>query len=89
MPHHRFKNIHSVAFGIGDLFVLVVHTTVAGVLNSTLSQSEAVIPLFPISGPRKWPPPRSLSVSQADAVAHTLDREFRGPAVRWAPGFPH
>lgn len=25
MPHHRFKNIHSVAFGIGDLFVFALH----------------------------------------------------------------
>ena len=45
-PQHRFKNIQSVAFGIGDLFVFVVHTTVDGVLNSNPSESEAVVRIF-------------------------------------------
>jgi hypothetical protein len=88
-PQHRFKNIHSVAFGIGDLFVFVLHTTVAGVLNSNPSQSEAVIPLFPIDVSCNWPPPRSLSVREANDIAHTLDRALWGPSVRWVPGFPH
>ncbi len=29
-PDHKFKNIHSVAFGIGDLFVFALYTTVDG-----------------------------------------------------------
>jgi hypothetical protein len=87
-PQHRFKNIHSIALGIGDLFVFVLHTTVAGVLNSNPSQSDAVIPLFPIDLACNWPPPRTLSADDAYAIAHTLNRELRGPTVRWRPGFP-
>jgi hypothetical protein len=89
MPHHKFKNIHSVAFGIGDLFVFALYTTVAGVLNANPTQSEAVIRIFPIVDSCNWPPPRSLSVIKANAMADTLNRLLRGPTVRWAPGFPH
>jgi len=89
MPHHRFKNIHSVAFGIGDLFVFVIHTTVNRVLHSNPSQSVALIPIFPAAGPCAWPPPRSLSVSEANNTANALDRSFRSPRFRWAPGFPN
>jgi hypothetical protein len=87
-PHHRFKNIHSVAFGIGDLFVFALYTSVAGVLNSNSIQSNALIQIFPIVGSCNWPPPRSLPVVEANAVAGALDRLLRSPAVRWAPGFP-
>jgi hypothetical protein len=89
MPHHRFKNIHSVAFGIGDLFVFVIHTTVAGVEDAlTFNQPEGVIPVFPVVGPANWPPPKRLCGSEASAVADTLNRLFRCPRVRWVPGFP-
>jgi len=88
MPHHRFKNIHSVAFGVGDLFVLAIQTTVNGVLNSNPTRSDALIPLFPVVRPCTWPPLQSLSVSEANNAADTLDRSFRGSNVRWAPGFP-
>jgi hypothetical protein len=87
-PQHRFKNIHSVAFGIGDLFIFVIHTTVNGVLNSNPSQSDALIPVFPIATACTWPPPQSLSAGEATHVALTLDRQFCSPAVRWAPGYP-
>ena len=30
------KNIHSVALGVGDLFILAIHTTVDGVLDSPM-----------------------------------------------------
>jgi hypothetical protein len=88
MPHHRFKNIHSVAFGIGDLFVFVVQTTVEGLIKFNTPPSGAVIPLFPVAGSCNWPPTRSLSEGEASAVAGTLDRLFTSPAVRWMPGFP-
>ena len=78
-PQHRFKNIQSVAFGIGDLFVFVLHTTVDGVLNSNPIESEAVVRIFPIVGSRNWPPPRSHTVSEANSMANTLDRLFKGP----------
>ena len=87
-PQHRFKNIHSVAFGIGDLFVLAIYTTVDGVLNSNPIESEAVVRIFPVLGPRNWPPPRSFTVSEADAAANTFDRLFNAPNVHWVPGFP-
>jgi len=88
MPHHRFKNIHSVAFGICDLFVFALYTTLAGLFDSNPIQSEPVIRLFPVGGSYSWPP-RSLSVMEADYFADTLGRRLRGPTVRWAPGFPN
>jgi hypothetical protein len=89
MPHHRLKNIHSVAFGIGDLFVFVIHTTVAAIADAlTFRQSEAVVPVFPILDPVSWPPPRRLSGNEANAVANMLNRLASSPNVRWAPGFP-
>jgi hypothetical protein len=87
-PDHKFKNIHSVAFGIGDLFVFALYTTVAGVLNANPIESEAVIRIFPIVDSCSWPPPRSLSALEANAMADTLNRLLRGPTVRWVPGFP-
>ncbi len=84
-PQHRLKNIHSVAFCIGDLFVLVLHTTVEGVLNSNPSQPGPVVPLFPVTGPCDWPPPRSLSADEARALADTLGRRLRDPKVPWRP----
>lgn len=86
IPHHRFKNIHSVAFGIGDIFVFALYTTVAGVLNSDPSQSDAVIRIFPFIDTCSWPP-RSLSGDEANHFADTLGRLLRDSAVRWAPGF--
>ncbi len=88
-PDHKFKKIHSVAFGIGDLFVFALYTTVDGVLNANPIQSEAVVRIFPIVASCSWPPPRSLSVLEANAVADTLDRLLRGPTVRWVPRYPH
>ena len=87
-PSHRFKNIHSVAFAIRDLFVFALYTSVAGVLNSAPTQSQALTRVFPPTGPVDWPPPRSLTAAEATAIALTLPREFRSPNVRWAPGFP-
>jgi hypothetical protein len=86
---HRFKNIHSVAFGIGDLFVYVLHTTVAGVLNSKPEHSANVVPVHPEVGSYNWPPPRRLAVDDANAIASSLVRHLRGPSIRWAPGFPY
>jgi hypothetical protein len=87
-PQHRFKNIHSVAFGIGDLFVLAIYTTVDGILNANPIESEAVVRIFPTVGSCNWPPKRSFTVGEADAAANILDRLFRAPNVRWVPGFP-
>ena len=83
---HRHKNMHSVAFGIGDLFVLVIHTTVEGIFSADINHSEALLPLWPIIGPLTWPPPRSLSGSEAEALAVSLDRETNSPAIHWLPG---
>lgn len=89
MPHRKFKNIHSVGFGIGDLFVFALYTTVAGVLNANPTQSEAVIRSFPIVDSCNWLAPPSLSVIETNAMADTLNRLLSGPTVRWASGLSH
>lgn len=85
-PEHRSKNIHSVTFGIGDLLVHVLHTTVSGLdLDLNLSQPHVVVPLFPYSELIDWPTARNLTVNEAAFLAHTLDRLFRTHMVRWQP----
>jgi hypothetical protein len=85
-PDHRFRNIHSVAFGIGDLFVWVIQTTVPGTLNSGSITPELLVPLFPVLGPVNWPPARCLYPAEATRFAGRLDREFEN--LRWVPGVP-
>jgi hypothetical protein len=87
-PNHQFKNTHSVTFGIGDLFVLVLHSTVKDLdLNLTFEPSgEGVIfPLFPIIGSINWPPIRNLSATEAHSMAWTLKRWLIGHKKRWLP----
>jgi hypothetical protein len=56
MPHHRFKTIHSVAFGIGDLFVFSRFTTVPSVPNPFPDEPAALVQIFPNVSSWSWPP---------------------------------
>jgi len=87
-PQHRFKNIHSVAIGIGDLFIFAMYTTLSGLFNANPNYSDALVPVFPAQGAPTWPPPRRLSGEQAGWIAATLDRMLRGGNVKWVPGWP-
>ena len=86
MPEHKFKNLHSVTFGIGQLLVFVLHTTVKGLdLEVGLSGNGMMVPLWPPNVPFTWPPARTLTSIEATFVAHGLDRMFRGENVIWKP----
>ena len=86
MPEHRFKNLHSVTFGIGQLLVFVLHTTVSGLdLDVGLSRSGMMVSLWPPIAPFAWPPTRTLTSLDATSVAHGLDRMFSGHNVVWKP----
>jgi hypothetical protein len=87
-PQHRFKNIHSVAIGIGDLFIFAVYTTLSGLFTANPIYSEALLPVFPVEGAWTWPPPRRLSSVEAGQIAGTLNRMLRGANVKWVPGWP-
>jgi hypothetical protein len=90
LPTHRFKNTQSITFGIGDLLVYVLHSTVKDLgLNLNIEQSQigAIFPLFPIVGSINWPPIRSLSTAEADFIAGALERWLIGHKARWRP-FP-
>ena len=71
-PHHRFKNTQSVTFGIGDLLIHVLHSTVTDLgADCSFEPAGVVIPLFPIVGSVNWPPIRSLSATEAHYIAGT------------------
>jgi hypothetical protein len=86
-PERRFKNIHSIAIGIGDLFIFALYTTLSGLFNANPLYSEALVPVFPAKDGWAWPPSRRLSGLEAGQIATTLDRMLRGPNVKWVPGW--
>ena len=85
-PEHRFKNLHSVTFGIGQLLVFVLHTTVSGLdLGVNLSQNGMMVPIWPYGGPIAWPSTKVLTGLEATIIAHSLDQAFRSDNVIWKP----
>jgi hypothetical protein len=81
------KNIQETAFGIGDLFIHIFHTTIPGFdLKVDILKPDAVIPLWPPpGGDIIWPPQQRLSVQDAFTVASLLEQLFRQPKVLWMP----
>jgi hypothetical protein len=86
MPHHRLKNIQSIALGLGDAMLFVLHTSVAGV-DLNLMPPTGVKRLYPNPEPFVWPL-FGLSIIEANAVTTSLRRFLHGPDVKWMPGFP-
>jgi hypothetical protein len=85
-PEHKFKNIHSVTFGIGELLVCVVHTTVNGLdLTFNHDQGGLTTSLLPFDRPINWPPAKTLTGFEATFVARGLDDLFRSNNVVWKP----
>jgi hypothetical protein len=85
-PKHKFKNIHTVTFGIGILLVSVLHTTVQDLgLTYNYDQKGLMTSLLPLSGPIVWPLPRYLTGIEANFIAHGLDSLFRSDKVLWKP----
>jgi hypothetical protein len=78
-------NIQAVSFGIGQLFIHVVHTTAPGVdFTMKTNQQGLIFQIFPIVDPViHWPPRRALTVAEARSVAMTIDRLKFDPRFRW------
>ena len=78
------NNIHSVTFGIGDLFIFVLQN------NSNVPlKLEPVIPGFtikilPATAEHRWPPPETIPERLATGIAHTLEEPF-SKAAGWLP----
>jgi hypothetical protein len=88
LPNHRFKNTQSVTFGIGDLLVHVLHSTVTDWgANLSFEPAGVVIPLFPLVGSVNWPPSRGLSATEANYISGMLHRWLIDHKERWRP-FP-
>ena len=85
-PQHRFKNTHTVSFGIGALFVHVIHTTV-GDLSPGMSANhlQFLIPIEPFSGDAVWPPSHALTPLQAAYIANGLNALLQSNHVKWKP----
>jgi hypothetical protein len=85
-PEHKGKNTHSMTFGIGELLVYVIHTTVEG-LDLTFKDIHraSMSALYPFAGPFGWPPARRLNGYEASLIAHCLDKMFRSKNVLWKP----
>jgi hypothetical protein len=85
-PEPKLKNIQSVTFGIGELFVSAFHTTVENLpLTFSLERGGLMTSLLPIGSPIDWPPTKTLTGSEASSIAHDLERLFRSDDVRWMP----
>jgi hypothetical protein len=84
-PEHRFKNIHIVTFGIGELFVCVVHTTVKGLDLTFNFDQTGLTPLLPFGDPVNWPLANPLTALEAAVIARSLDSLFRSDKVLWKP----
>ena len=85
-PEHRLKNLHSVTFGIGQLLVFVLHTTVKGLdVDVAVARNGMMTPLWPIAEPLVWPTTRIVTSIEATFIAHSLDQMFRADKVHWRP----
>jgi hypothetical protein len=85
-PEHRFKNTHSVTFGIGELLVTALHTTVEGLdLAFNYDQRSMMTALLPLPGSITWPSTKILTAYEATFIAHALDGLCRSEKVLWKP----
>jgi hypothetical protein len=84
-PQIMKKNTQTVALGVGQLFVYLMHSTspaVTDFIEKHLPKKLALIHPHP-SGPLTWPPEKRLSVKEANAFAVFLETFTAGPLVQW------
>jgi hypothetical protein len=84
-PEHRFKNTHSVTFGIGELLVTALHTTVEGLDVTFNNDQRRMMSLLPFPGPIEWPSSKILTTFEATFIAHGLDGLCRSDKVLYQP----
>lgn len=89
VPENEFNNVQTVAFGVGDLFIYVLHTTLAGVMQRlAFSDNMGVTAIHPVPSQTSWPPLRRLTVEQASSLANSLEHVIEEPRVSWMPRPP-
>lgn len=76
----RSKNTHSVSFGIGNLFVLVHHSTVSGVLERIPVLHQGLTQVYPLKKELSWPS-MPITWQTANSIASILYKTTNGPNV--------
>jgi hypothetical protein len=80
------KNVHSVTFGIGDLFVHAFHSTLPGLALYSFNETAGLLTLLhPSVGPVMWPPQKRISLPQARAIADAYKTATSGSHIEWKP----
>ncbi len=89
IPKKGTKNMHTVTFGIGNLFIHTLHTTVPEIqiANPFPLLDRRGTQIYPAKDLISWPPPLTLTANEAGIVAGSLHAFFESSAVRWRP-FP-
>ena len=76
-PEPELKNIQSVTFGIGELFVSAFHTTVENLpLTFSLERGGLMTSLLPFGSPIDWPLTKTLT-----QLRSFLHRSRPGPPI--------
>lgn len=86
-PNGGRKNTHTIAFGIGELFVFTMACVTEDIdLGNYIAFSDYLVPLWPASsGNLIWPHSKILSHDQANSIAAVLDRLIESPRTIWRP----
>jgi hypothetical protein len=86
-PNPHRKNVQSTAFGVGRLLVSAIVSKAADFkpeINATFA--NGIRRIWPLPNQTiNWPPTRTLTGRQADALGRALDAINGWPNVRWKP----
>jgi hypothetical protein len=79
------KNIQTITFGIGPLFVFAVSTIAPGLdLDELIEIKKALVRLWPSDIPSiDWPLPDGISDPSAQRVSAWMDQLIAQPNVKW------
>jgi hypothetical protein len=78
------KNMQEIAFGIGQLFIHIFHTTVAETGIEFNINPEAILRLWPLNGGDfVWPPEIRMNVMEANNVRTLIQQILGSPNVLW------
>lgn len=84
-PQILSKNTQTVALGVGQLFVYLLHSTSPAVTDfiekHVPKKLAQIYPLPP--GQLNWPPEKRLTAKEANAFAVFLETFTTGPQVQW------
>jgi hypothetical protein len=84
-PNNSFaKNTQSISFGIGDLFVQAIHTTIAGLEFNPPPEFHALCQIWPFKVNFLWPPGDILLDRDSANIANAFRRGIQG--AQWMPG---